>query len=99
MDKLIYFNKLFDIYKDLFTDNQKEIYRLYYEENLSLQEIADINKVSRSFISKTINQVSDKLEYYEGVLKNLYKKEQIDEILKLKDAKKIKNRLEKLFYK
>ena len=97
MDKLIYFNKLFDIYKELFTDNQKEIFKMYYEENLSLQEIADLNNVSRSFVSKTINQVSEKLEYYEEILRCLYKKEQVEEILNLTDKNEIKKRLENLY--
>ncbi len=96
MDKLIYFNQLFDIYGDLFTDNQKEIYKLYYEENLSLQEIADLIKVSRSFVSKSINQTTEKLEYYENILKGLRKKEKIIELLNNDDINEIKKTLEKL---
>ncbi len=96
MDKLIYFNQLFDIYGNLFTDNQKEIFKLYYEENLSLQEIADIKKVSRAFVSKSINQTEEKLEEYENTLKYLYLKEKINKILLLNDINKIKDELNKL---
>ncbi len=96
MDKLIYYNELFDIYGELFTENQKDIFKAYYEENLSLQEIADEKKVSRAFISKSINQTEEKLEEYENILKCLYKKEQINKIIKLNDINKIKKELEKL---
>ncbi len=93
MDKLIYFNKLFDIYGELFTNNQKEIFKLYYEENLSLQEIADLKKISRAFVSKSINNTEEKLEEYEMILKCLMQKERINEILKLNDINKIKEEL------
>ncbi len=96
MDKLIYFNKLFDIYGNLFTENQKDIFKLYYEENLSLQEIADLKQVSRAFVSKSINQTEDKLEEYESYLKCLFQKEKINVILELNDLEKIKTELKKL---
>ncbi len=96
MDKLIYFNKLFDIYGELFTDNQKELFKLYYEENLSLQEIADLKKVSRAFVSKSINQTEEKLEEYEVIIKSLLQKEKINNIMKLNDINLIKEELNKL---
>ncbi len=96
MDKLIYFNKLFDIYGNLFTENQKDIFKLYYEENLSLQEIADLKKVSRAFVSKSINGTEEKLEEYESHLKCLILKEKINNIIELNDLEKIKTELKKL---
>ena len=97
MDKLIYYNQLFEIYSDLFTDNQKELFKLYYEENYSLQEIAELKKVSRSFVSKSINQTIEKLDEYEFILKNLLRKEKINKILEYDDINKIKNELKKLY--
>lgn len=96
MDKLIYYNQLFDIYSDLFTENQRNIFVLYYEENLSLQEISEIKSVSRSFVSKSINQTIEKLEEYESILKCLMKKEQIEKIKELDDIKEIKKKLNEL---
>ncbi len=96
MDKLIYFNKLFDIYGELFTDNQKEIFKLYYEENLTLQEIADLKKISRAFVSKSINQTEEKLEEYENYLNCLMLKEKINKINNLNSLEEIKNELSKL---
>lgn len=96
MDKLIYYNELFDIYSKLLTDNQRELFSLYYEENLSLQEIAEHKGVSRSFVSKSINGTADKLDEYEDALGILLKKEKIDAILKLNSIEEIKSELERL---
>ncbi len=96
MDKLIYYNELFDIYENLFTENQKEIFKLYYEENLSLQEIAEIKNVSRAFVSKSINQTVDKLESYEDSLRILMKNEKIKQIINLNSIEEIKEELSKL---
>ena len=46
MDKFLYFNELFSLYGKLLTKNEQNIFSLYYEENLSLQEIADNLNVS-----------------------------------------------------
>ncbi len=97
MDKLIYYNELFTIYEKLFTDNQKDIFRLYYEENLSLQEIADLKSVSRAFVSKSINLTVKKLEEYEEALECLKRKEQVKQIIQIDDLVTIKNKLNKLY--
>ena len=39
---------LFDFYGELLTDRQKEFYDLYYNEDLSLSEIAENYGISRS---------------------------------------------------
>ena len=70
MNEVVYYNELFDIYGFLLTDKQKEIFSLYYEENLSLSEIAEYKKVSKSYIGKIINDTKKKLNYYEDNLKH-----------------------------
>ena len=42
MEKDYIFTELFEIYKELLTKNQKEIFDLYYLKDLSLTEIAEI---------------------------------------------------------
>lgn len=71
MENFVYYNNLFDIYKDLLTIKQKEIFALYYEENLSMQEIADDLSVSKSFVGKVIKDSQAKLEDFEKNF-NLY---------------------------
>lgn len=68
MDNFVYYGKLFDIYGFLLTDNQKEIFALYYEENLSLSEIAEYKNVSKSYVGKLVSDVQKKLLYFEDNL-------------------------------
>ena len=85
----IYYVNLFDYYGDLFTDKQKEYFIDYYFNNLTLQEIAENNDVSRNAVHKNIKDITKKLEHYESKLnlyenKNKIKKliENIDEDIK-----------------
>ena len=45
---------LFDFYGDTLTDRQKEFYDLYYNEDLSLSEIAENNGISRQGVRDVI---------------------------------------------
>ena len=64
----IYYVELFDYYGELFTDKQKEYFVDYCFNNLTLQEIADNNNVSRNAVHKNIIDVKEKLDYYESKL-------------------------------
>lgn len=46
-DKAFYMTMLFDFYGDLLTDRQKEFFDLYYNEDLSLAEIAENAGITR----------------------------------------------------
>ena len=70
MNDFIYYGELFNIYGFLLTEKQREIFSLYYEENLSLSEIAEYQKVSKSYIGKIISTTKQKLDYYESNLKH-----------------------------
>lgn len=72
-------NILFDYYGELLTDKQQEFFKDYYFDNLTMQEIADNNEISRNAVHKTLNTINLKLEYYEEKLK-LY-----DKSLKIRD--------------
>ena len=63
-----YLMDLYDIYKDLLTDKQREYFQNYYFEDLTLQEASDELNVSKQIISKTILQVTNKLKKYESTL-------------------------------
>ena len=51
----------------------KKYYSLYYEENLTLQEIADLENVSKSYVGNIINKTSKRLDNFENIL-GLYQK-------------------------
>ena len=65
MENFIYYSELYNIYKCLFTEKQRNILELYYNENLSLSEISELKKVSKSYVGKVIKDGQMKLDYYE----------------------------------
>ena len=86
---------LFDYYGELFTDKQKEFFKDYYFNNLTLQEIADNNNVSRNAVHKNIKEIINKLDYYEEKL-GLYKnKQKIEKLIKNIDVN-IKEKIEEI---
>ena len=80
------YSYLFDYYGELFTDKQKEYFTDYYFNNLTLQEIADNNGVSKNAVHKNIKDILLKLDYYEEKL-NLYSnKKKIEKLLENVDV-------------
>jgi predicted DNA-binding protein YlxM (UPF0122 family) len=91
----MHYVELFDYYGDLFTDKQKEYFIDYYFNNLTLQEIAENNNISRNAVHKNIKDVIEKLDYYESKL-NLYSnKKKIEKLIENID-KEIKEKIEEL---
>lgn len=96
MDKLFYYNDLYDLYGELLTDKQREYFEDYYFNNLSFSEMAENFDVSRNAIFKQIHIVTDKLEEYEKTLRLLEKKKKLEEIINNLDDNNIKKELEEL---
>ena len=96
MDKMVYFNELYDLYGELLTDKQKNYFEDYYFNDLSFSEMAENYDVSRNAIFKQIHIVTDKLEEYESVLKIYEKRNKLLEIAKDVDNEFIKKQLEEL---
>ncbi|MDD2238643.1 MAG: hypothetical protein PHH51_01995 [Bacilli bacterium] len=91
MENVIYYTYLFDYYKELLTITQKNYFEDYYFNNLSLQEIADNNKISKNAISKTIKEVLNKLDYFEKKLKLYHNHNQIKNTLNKDTFKRIED--------
>ena len=85
----IYYVELFDYYGELFTDKQKEYFVYYCFNNLTLQEIADNNNVSRNAVHKNIMDVKDKLDYYESKLHLYSNRKNIENAIDSETKKKI----------
>lgn len=77
MDRVVYLNILYDLYKELFTEKQQMYFEAYYFENLSLGEIAENNDVSRNAVHNQIKIMEEKLIELEEKLKLNEKKELI----------------------
>ena len=68
MEKKIELNWLLDFYGALLTDHRREIMRMYLEEDLSLQEIADAMRITRQGVHDAISHAGEQLERYEAQL-------------------------------
>ena len=94
MEDFIYYNNLYDYYKELLTDKQREYFEDYYQNNLTLSEMADNYQVSRNAIHKQLKETVKLLESYELKL-NLYDK--MNKIFNLvKSDQKLLNEIERI---
>ena len=91
MKERLYLISLYDLYGNLLTDKQQLYFEEYYFNNLSLSELSELYEISRSAVSKTLNEVTTKLNNYEDKL-NLYNKTQ--KIIKLVKDEKTKDKIE-----
>lgn len=96
MEEVLYYNELYDLYRDLLTAKQKKYYEDYYFNDLSLGEMADLYGVSRNAIFKQVHNVTKKLEDYEKKLGLLDKKKDLLNIIDGIKDKSIKNNLNKI---
>ncbi len=91
MENVLYLTNLYDYYAKLFTDKQKSYFEDYYFDNLTMEEIAENNKVSKNAISKTLIEVKEKLLEYENILHLYENKLKILEILDENTFNKIRD--------
>ncbi|QGG48129.1 YlxM family DNA-binding protein [Heliorestis convoluta] len=68
LDKFNRMNLLIDFYGQLLTERQRQVLSLYYEDNLSLGEIAADFSVSRQAIFDLLKRAEKLLEGYEEKL-------------------------------
>lgn len=70
---------LYDFYGDMLTDRQKEFYDLYYNEDLSLAEIAENYGITRQGVRDVIvraEAILTELEDKTGIIKRFHKMQQ-----------------------
>ena len=56
MDKELRLVRLFELYGNLLTEHQRELFNLYYECDLSLGEIAEIKAISRQSVNDALKK-------------------------------------------
>ena len=94
MNESVYLTILFDYYEKLLDEKDRECFKAYYFDNLSLGEIAELVDISRNAVHKRLKKTEEKLKYYEEVV-GLYRKEQ--KIMSLIADEKIKEKIKELF--
>ncbi len=81
---------LYDFYGDMLTDRQKEFYDLYYNEDLSLSEIAENYGISRQGVRDVIVRAEatlTELEDKTGIIRRFHvMQDQLKELLSDVDA-------------
>lgn len=80
MEENFYYIELFEIYKDLLTDKQKDIFSMHFLLDLSLSEIAEEKEITRQNVSDTIKNAKEKLSEYESILKISKKNKELTEL-------------------
>ena len=98
MENREYLIELYEEYRKLLTNKQQSYFESYYYEDLSLNEIADLNKVTKTLEGKTNKNLEEKLLNYEQILKIHEKNELIKQLINETDEK-TKNKLEEILYK
>jgi len=102
MDKNIQISMLLDIYGKLLTAKQYDALDLYYNQNLSLSEIAEEFSTTRQGARKSIIDGEKKLFEYEEKLKILEERiknqKLIEKIIKETEDVIVKENLQKLLY-
>lgn len=93
MEDIIYYSELFDYYGELLSDKERNYFKDYYFENLSLQEIADNYQISRNAVSKSLKSAKEKMNDYENKLKLIHKKDKIRKLVSLDIFDKIEKYL------
>lgn len=79
MEKNIKISMLCEIYGNLLTDKQLTILKYYYDQDLSLSEIAENQKITRQAVRDIIKKGENKLFELEeklGFMKRMFKQEE-----------------------
>jgi len=91
MEERVYYISLYDYYNSLLTLKQRKYFEDYYYENLTMEEIAENDNISKNAVSKQIILIKEKLDYYEDNLKLNYNKNKIVSLIDEDILKKIED--------
>lgn len=87
METRVQMNNLYDYYKELLTEKQREYFEQYFFDNLTLAEIAQNFDVSRNAVHKQLKEVEEKLLFYEEKLNLWEKRKKIETMIESLDER------------
>ena len=100
MDKSVKISMLLEIYRKMLTEKQADVIDLYYNQNLSLSEIAEELCVTRQAVRKSLVEAEKNLLMFEEKLnileKQMKREEKIDKILSHIEDEKLLKMIEEL---
>ena len=88
--------ELFELYKGLLTDKQRETFSLHYLYDLSLGEIAEQDGTARQSVFATLKQVKGKLVEFESVLHLHQKYQEIGKVADSISDEELSNKLKEI---
>lgn len=68
MDKIVHLSLLFDFYGSLLTERQKQVFEMYYQNDLSLSEISYELSISRQGVNDILKRTVIAMQHYESHL-------------------------------
>ena len=89
MEENIKFSMLYDIYGELLTKKQQDIFEEYYLYNLSLREVALNKNISYQAVRDSIKTSEEMLEEYESKIGMLDLKNKVSKIEDLLNKNKV----------
>ncbi|KOF58139.1 DNA-binding protein [Clostridium sp. DMHC 10] len=96
MEERVYLSMLLGVYGSLLTDKQRDIMKLYYDDDLSLSEISELTTTTRQAIYDIIRRCHKTLIGYEKNLQLLSKYDKSENLKKSikEDLAKVKCKIE-----
>lgn len=82
LEKVIYLGSLFDLYGEMLTAKQQQIFKCYYFDDISLSEIAQINKITKQAVKDCLDKTEKLLLNFEQKLKFNSKLTEQEKLLK-----------------
>ncbi len=96
MEKDFEFIELFELYKGLLTEKQRETFSLHYLYDLSLAEIAEQDGTARQSVHDAIRKVKAKLLEYESVLHLKEKFDGVSSVIERLNDKELGDKLKEI---
>ena len=93
MEKDLRFVELFELYRNLLTAKQREIFEMHLCYDLSLNEIAEECGITRQNVSDALNKTKKKLEEFENALGLKGKRDEINKLLSTISDKEIAEKI------
>jgi hypothetical protein len=99
MEEKVRISILLEIYGKLLTPKQYEFMDYYYNEDLSLSEIADNNEITRQAVNTILMKSKKKLEDSEKKLQFMHKQEKVKEQIEKLEQTNVDSKQKKIIEK
>lgn len=97
MEEKIEISILLNLYGNLLTETQRNYMEMYYNQDLSLSEIAEIEDITRQAVRTNLLKSKKKLYEYEKKLNFMQKENNIRKVLESLKKQENKSYIEKIY--